>query len=430
MKIEVSLGEAIDKYCILELKLEKISNEIKRQEIQKELLALQECQEIINNNKHYYKLLYYVNKLIWELTDKIKILDNIPNCFTEYTEISKQIFDNNQKRFRIKNIFNKMSEIKEQKSYTETVCKINIKDYDTALSKIPEILFISLHYDKIVVNQEYLCLFPQFSSTEIWKFEIDINKVVINQEEREMFDFTPIVYISSGTFGDYIHQLSIINENYYKTGRKGILYIAEKECFFRNGIINTYNDTYQVIKNQKYIQDYKIWNNEPFDINLSEWRSRPDIFDNNHWSQTFKHFYQIDWGKRKWINTEIDKKWKNAVFVYTIEYRDTININFSKIYSLYGNDVIFITNNESDYIFFKNKYGIDVPLYIPTTFIETCIAINSCKLFVGALSGLLTIAHACHTPQIVGLSNHHLTNIRMLDVDKIFPNTYIGTNHL
>ena len=43
MKIEVSIGEAIDKLSILELKLKKINNEEKKKEIVKEIKVLDEC---------------------------------------------------------------------------------------------------------------------------------------------------------------------------------------------------------------------------------------------------------------------------------------------------------------------------------------------------------------------------------------------------
>ena len=36
----------------------------------------------------------------------------------------------------------------------------------------------------------------------------------------------PILYVSGGLLGDFINQLSVINEKYLETGRKGILYIA------------------------------------------------------------------------------------------------------------------------------------------------------------------------------------------------------------
>jgi hypothetical protein len=60
---------------------------------------------------------------------------------------------------------------------------------------------------------------------------------------------------------------------------------------------------------------------------------------------------------------------------------------------------------ETDYAFFVEKTGIIIPtVYTPPSFDALCVAINSCKLFVGALSMPLTIAHACQVPRIIGFS--------------------------
>jgi ADP-heptose:LPS heptosyltransferase len=51
------------------------------------------------------------------------------------------------------------------------------------------------------------------------------------------------------------------------------------------------------------------------------------------------------------------------------------------------------------------KTGIIIPtVFVQPSFDELCIVINSCKLFVGALSMPLTIAHACQVPRIIGFS--------------------------
>jgi hypothetical protein len=84
-----------------------------------------------------------------------------------------------------------------------------------------------------------------------------------------------IIYISGGLLGDFIHQLSIINEVYIKTKKKGVLYIANIGDTFRNGLDKTYNDLYEIVILQEYIEDFKIYNNEKYDIDLSIWRSYP-----------------------------------------------------------------------------------------------------------------------------------------------------------
>jgi len=192
MNIEVSIGEVIDKYSILELKQKKIKDPVKLIEINKELDALQKCKTIINNNKYYYKLLLYVNEKIWDMTDQIKIMDS--SWTYEYATISKYIFDYNQKRFRIKRIFNITSNLKEQKSYAETCCNIIIKDYQTALNKIPEINYLSIEYDLIIIDDSYKYIFPHITNftqlnKSIISHVIDINDLCLDDKEIVIFNF-------------------------------------------------------------------------------------------------------------------------------------------------------------------------------------------------------------------------------------------------
>ena len=151
MYIEVSIGEAIDKLSILEIKLKKITNNMKQAEIRKEIEALDICKGYILKYNYYYKLLIYVNSEIWRLTDIIKSID-ISN--TSFASISNSIFEFNQKRFRLKKLFNILldSNIKEQKSYNETYCKIIIDNIDIFYNKISEINYLLLEYDNIIID--------------------------------------------------------------------------------------------------------------------------------------------------------------------------------------------------------------------------------------------------------------------------------------
>lgn len=154
MKIEVSIGEAIDKLSILELKLKKINNEEKKKEIEKEIKVLDECYTYIKKYEILYKLLIYVNESIWDMTDTIK---SISVTDIKFPLISNQIFESNQKRFRIKNWFNLLtnSNIKEQKSYSLSNSNILIKDIEMLKQKIINIYMISLEYDSITIISNF-----------------------------------------------------------------------------------------------------------------------------------------------------------------------------------------------------------------------------------------------------------------------------------
>ena len=88
MKIEVSIGEAIDKLSILEIKMKKIEDENKKIEIQKEINVLHDCESYKSKNEFYYNLLVYVNEKIWDMTDIIK---SITVDDPQFSLISNQI---------------------------------------------------------------------------------------------------------------------------------------------------------------------------------------------------------------------------------------------------------------------------------------------------------------------------------------------------
>jgi hypothetical protein len=414
MKIEVSLGEVIDKYSILELKQKKISDANKLIEINKEMDILHDFLEYKTNYKFYYNLLIYINEQIWDTTDIIKSI-TIDN--PQFASLSNKIFEFNQKRFRIKNWFNLItkSEIKEQKSYASTHCKIIVNNEKTLYDKIAEINYLSLEYDMITFEPPCSTILQNIFSCPAFIHE-QINCLPeptllylenFNVQNKSIFDFHPLTYVSSGMFGDLIHALSIINENFYETGRKGILYIAERVERFRNGLQNTYNDTYPIIKNQNYIEDYKIYKNEICDIDLDKWRKNPKFGKINLYNM-YKNDYNIEWGKHTWLDVSSDEKWKDVVLINTTHYRFPINIDFNLLHRLYEGKLIFIAANIAEYENFTKITSLDIPYYQCNNFSELCIPIKSCKLFVGSLSGPLTIAHAFNTNRIVGLSKNNI----------------------
>jgi hypothetical protein len=428
MNVKVSIGEAVDKYSILQLKLKKIVDTSKLIEIQNEMVVLHECNKYIQQYAFYYKLLMYINEKIWDFTDIIKTL-SIEN--TEFAKISNYIFEYNQKRFRIKNWFNLVttSSIKEQKSYATTHCRIIVNTEQEIYDKIPEINYLCVEYDAVSFDCNEHCISVvknifkaptiiyntndelygvpnknmQMVTVNIAKWCIP--RITIGnfttQDEREVFDLNPITYIVGGLLGDYIHSLSVVCENFYLTGRKGVLYLSNNVGdHFRSGIENTYKDTYNTIASQQYITEYKLHANEPYDCNLSEWRRHPNLYEQT-WQGVYS-MYNISWGKHPWIKVDKDNKWRNSVLVNTTNYRWPL-LDFNLLYAKYGKDLIYISFDIKQYVFFCEKTGLHIPCVHITDFGEMCSAIASCKLFVGALSAPLTIAHATNTPRIVGL---------------------------
>ena len=251
MKLEVSIGEAIDKLSILELKMKKINDLSKLSEIQKEIDALVEVNEYKKWCPLFYKMLMYINEQIWDMTDIIKSMEVID---LEFARISNQIFEFNQKRFRIKSFFNTLvnSSIKEQKSYALSHCKIIIPDETTLYNKLAEINYLTIEYDKISFDCPFISIVKNifktpnidYTDTNLLSIPntINLTDFEISADIKYIFEFEPIKYIIGGMFGDFIQSLSVINETFYNTGRKGLLYISDGYGGdpFRNGLQNTY----------------------------------------------------------------------------------------------------------------------------------------------------------------------------------------------
>ena len=422
MLVEVSIGELLDKYSILEIKKELIKDENKLFEITKELETLNEALNLKIDNKYFYNILKYINKKIWSYTDQIKSLHYTNN---KYAEISSIIFDLNQDRFRVKNIINKKSNLKEQKSYSNNPIYFNVLDK----IDIEKIFYLSVKYDElnIYIKEELIetlknIFFNLNISFSQEKYESNLEDIQYEIYEKNIFSPPSISYLSSGSFGDFIHQLSIINENFLKTGRKGVLYLTEKDERFLNGVNNTYNDLYNLIKSLEYIDDFLIWKDETIEINLSEWRYNTLLYKAN-WFDIFNSHYKIEcWGKHKWIS--IKNNPKDIILINNSNLRNNNVLNwsfFKKIVDKY--ETFFICNNISQYENFKQNIYNDtnIKLLLVQNVDEMVEYIYNCKFFIGNLSAPLAIAYACHKKCYTIFSNTSIDDNHQLGLNNNLP---------
>jgi len=237
-----------------------------------------------------------------------------------------------------------------------------------------------------------------------------------------------ITYISGGLLGDFIQQLSVIQEMYMTTGKKGILYISDKGDAFRNGLKKTFEDTYEIIMTQPYMEDYMIYpENGEYDIDLSSWRNSKLLYKEN-WHSIFSSCYTISWGLHPWLSVSKNTMWENVILVNVCWYRPISSFSITDILKkTYGTSkIVFISNDIESY----EKIGIpELEWYQPNSFTDMCVAIGSCKLFIGGLSAMLTIAHALHHPRVIGLSSGEDAT-HNVDFDKIFDNVYYDISEI
>jgi len=121
MKIEVSIGEVVDKITILQIKQEKITDEKKLFHIKKELdiLVTTLSESKIQVPEDLILKLKDVNLKLWNAEDVLREKESIELYDEEFIKCAVLDSVLNDQRFLIKNEINNYcdSNIKEQKSY-------------------------------------------------------------------------------------------------------------------------------------------------------------------------------------------------------------------------------------------------------------------------------------------------------------------------
>ena len=121
--IPVSSGELIDKISILKIKRKKIINKSKLRNINKELSLLNKIYK--NNFQKNKKILLYekklikINKKLWDVEDKIRLLESKKNFNQKFIDLARAVYINNDQRSEIKKKINELtgSPLIEEKSY-------------------------------------------------------------------------------------------------------------------------------------------------------------------------------------------------------------------------------------------------------------------------------------------------------------------------
>ena len=156
-------------------------------------------------------------------------------------------------------------------------------------------------------------------------------------------------------------------------------------------------------------------------MNLSNWR-QSELLNKTSWDNIFFNTYKVKWGVHKWINVPVNHEWKDTILISTTSYRPAYNIDFAHICETYGKNIKFISLDQKEYNLFKQNYNIDnIEAYSPSSIYELCVAINSCKLFIGNFSSPLAFAYAMHKKTVTGISSGP-DEIHQLGLDKVIPN--------
>lgn len=155
--VEVSVGELVDKFSVLEIKSNRIDDQERRYHINMEMQALDKhvFNLVREGSPVYleYRLLKFVNENIWNIKER-------PDAY-DYTCVMAE----NIARFRLRTRINNKtsSKIKEQKSHHATSCYLGWTSELSIADAIMYARYKSLYFDRV-----YL-IFPK-------EFEVIINR--------------------------------------------------------------------------------------------------------------------------------------------------------------------------------------------------------------------------------------------------------------
>lgn len=305
INLTVSIGEALDKLSILEIKLEKIQHENRKLEVQKEYdTILPSLKDIIESNKYNYKCLKVINTEMWNLSDKIRDIDT--NNSVNYVKIYNKLLLKNEERFRIKHKINTLgqSTLKEQKGYA--IKKITVLT-NFSLSKYVEIngiiRYLTIKYDQVnLVHPEKMTS----NLKSIFKNELNINFIPLANElviNAEKLDDKVLV---NDTNIDKINLLD--NNSKYKEICK-ICDIDSETAYDLSHIQNNYVSSDKFISSD--IGKYMVVCDEVFD-------KVPDIDTDMYVFHPYKDYYRDDKDHKYY------GKWTGVVSENIIDYTNLI----------------------------------------------------------------------------------------------------------
>ncbi len=224
-------------------------------------------------------------------------------------------------------------------------------------------------------------------------------------------------FLSEGKLGDFIHSLVTCKYIYDTLGEKTDLFISNQRYPFSQSLENIYKEISPVLEKQNWLNSLKIYNGEEIDINLANIRNSPYLFKTS-WIEVFLNTFVKNPTIPKeysWIELDKDIDFKDCLLINrtakamnptTQSKYDNIIDKFDKKY--------FICYDINQYNSFTSKNKVEL-LKIDTIY-DYFVKINSCKLFLGNMSGPAAIATSVNIPRVIELWNdvnrmHYLNDV-------------------
>lgn len=123
IKVDVSLGELVDKISILRIKQKFITDQEKLAHVNKEESVLSKTlQELeLDGIQAFLEELVEVNSKLWKIEDDIRDKERSKSFDQEFIDLARAVYVTNDQRFDVKNRINSQyqSGLREVKSYQD-----------------------------------------------------------------------------------------------------------------------------------------------------------------------------------------------------------------------------------------------------------------------------------------------------------------------
>ena len=124
MKVEISNGELLDKFSILEIKMGNITDPSKLANIENEYRELtSDCTDLLRSStiSSLYAELKSINQKLWTVEDDIRDCERSKDFGPKFVSLAREVYFTNDDRARVKKEINLASgsSLVEEKSYQD-----------------------------------------------------------------------------------------------------------------------------------------------------------------------------------------------------------------------------------------------------------------------------------------------------------------------
>ena len=124
MKVEISNGELLDKFSILEIKMGNITNPSKLANVENEYRELtSDCTNLLRDStiSTLYAELKSINQKLWVVEDDIRDCERSKDFGPQFVSLAREVYFTNDDRARVKKEINLASgsSLVEEKSYQD-----------------------------------------------------------------------------------------------------------------------------------------------------------------------------------------------------------------------------------------------------------------------------------------------------------------------